>query len=104
MRNEARFARPASPWTIAGGPDPDYDEAHRTVHHALLTSESLLIGFRRRFPHHRDEDYDVVVRLLDYVWDCPHDGAANVAGYRCARCGRTRATAQDLGGLRLPSA
>jgi hypothetical protein len=29
-----------APWTIAGGPDPDYDDVDRTVHHALLTDPS----------------------------------------------------------------
>ena len=35
-------------------------------------------------------DYDEMVRLLEYLWDCPHDGTANVTGYRCGRCGRSR--------------
>jgi hypothetical protein len=81
---------PRGPWTTTGGPDPDYDEVTRTVHQALLTDPSLLTCFRRRFPECRNADYDEMVRLLDYVWDCPHDSAANVTGYRCAGCGCTR--------------
>jgi hypothetical protein len=81
------------PWTAAGGPEPDFDEVTRTAHHALLTDPNLLTRFRRRFPEERDADYDRMVRLLGYVWDCPHDGTANVTGCRCAVCGRTRAAA-----------
>jgi hypothetical protein len=81
------------PWTIAGGPDPDYDDPQRAVHHALLTDPLLLTCFRRRFPHRGNVDYDEMVRLLGYVWDCPDDGTANVTGYRCAVCGGTRASA-----------
>ena len=78
------------PWTRGGGPDPDFDDVHRQVHHALLTDSNLLTCFRKRFPEHRDVDYDQMVRLLGYLWDCPHDGTANVTGYRCIRCGRSR--------------
>ena len=81
------------PWTIAGGPDPDFDDVHRTVHHLLLTDANLLRCFRQRFPEHGETDYDDMIRQLHYVWDCPHDGTANVTGYRCAHCGHTRATA-----------
>jgi hypothetical protein len=81
------------PWTAAGGADPDFDEVTRTVHHALLTDPNLLTCFRRRFPEEAGADYDRMVRLLGYVWDCPHDGTANVTGCRCAACGRTRAAA-----------
>lgn len=80
------------PWTTAGGADPDFDEITRTVHQALLTDPNLLTCFRRKFPARRNADYDEIVRLLDYVWDCPHDGTANVTGHRCAACGRTRAS------------
>ena len=82
-----------APWTLAGGPDPDYDDVARQATHALLTDPRLLTCFRRRFSNREHADYDEMVRLLDYVWDCPHDGSANVAGYRCACCGRTRASA-----------
>jgi hypothetical protein len=39
---------------------------------------------------HGDADYDEMVRLLGYLWDCPHDRTANVTGYCCVRCGRSR--------------
>jgi hypothetical protein len=85
------------PWTCAGEPDPDYDDAARTCHQALLTDPQLLTCFRRRFPEHGAVSYDDMVRLLGYVWDCPHDGTANVTGHRCAACGRTRAAAHASG-------
>jgi hypothetical protein len=91
---EAVLLDPRGPWTTAGGPDPDFDEVTRTVHHALLTDPNLLTCFRRRFPERRNADYDEMVRILDYVWDCPHDGTANVTGYRCAGCGCTRRAQQ----------
>ena len=78
------------PWTRGGGPDPDFDDIDRQVHHALLTDPNLLMCFRRRFPEHGDADYDEMVRLLGYLWDCPHDRTANVTGYCCVRCGRSR--------------
>ena len=81
------------PWTLGGDPDPDFDDIDRQVHHALLTDSNLLSCFRRRFPEHGHVDYDLMVRLLDYVWDCPHDTTANVTGYRCVRCGRSRTDA-----------
>src|SRR6478735_7451683 len=81
------------PWTVSGGPDPDFDDVDRTVHQALLTDPNLLTSFRRRFPRRSDTHYDEMVRLLDYVWDCPHDRTANVVGYRCGSCARTRAAA-----------
>jgi hypothetical protein len=76
------------PWTAAGGTDPDFDEVTRTVHHALLTDPNLLTCFRRRFPEEGDADYDRMVRLLGYLWDCRNDGTVNVTGCRCAVCGR----------------
>jgi hypothetical protein len=81
-------------WTVAGGPDPDFNEAQRTAHHLLLTDERLLTCFRQRFPEHRDCDYDEMIRLLDFVWECAHDGTVNVSGFLCARCGETRAAAR----------
>jgi hypothetical protein len=81
------------PWTLAGGADPDFPDSDRHLHHALLTDPQLLGCFRRRFPDSGDIGYDEMVRCLDYVWDCPHDATANVTGYCCAACGRTRATA-----------
>ena len=88
--------RQLGPWTVAGGPDPDFDDIHRQVHHALLTDSNLLTCFRRRFPDRGHSDYDEMVRLLGYVWDCPQDRTANVVGYRCGRCGRTRLAALQL--------
>src|SRR3954470_12209942 len=85
--------RQLAPWTVAGGPDPDFDDVTRNVHHALLTDPGLLTCFRRRFPERRDVDYDVMVRALAYVWDCRFDGFANVVGFRCGRCGRPRSEA-----------
>jgi hypothetical protein len=85
------------PWTISGEPDPDHDDIERQVHHALLTDPNLLTCFRRRFPHAGHTHYDQMVRMLDYVWDCPHDATANVVGYRCGSCGATRASAARLG-------
>jgi hypothetical protein len=89
----ATLGRHPGPWTLAGGPDDDFDEIQRNVHQALLTDTNLLTCFRRRFPECGDLDYDEMVRCLDYVWDCPHDRTANVTGYCCAECGRTRASA-----------
>ena len=57
----------------------------------MLTDPSLVGAFRARFPDGQVADYDEMVRALGYVWDCPQDGAANVTGFRCALCGRTRA-------------
>jgi hypothetical protein len=88
-----RLASDLRPWTAAGSLDLVYDDVHRTVHRALLTDPNLLTCFRRRFPEEREVDYDQMIRRLDYVWDCTYDGTANVTGYRCAACGRTRATA-----------
>ena len=82
------------PWSAAGAPDPDFDDATRVIHHALLTDPQLLVCFRRRFPEQGDISYDSMVRLLGYVWDCPRDGVGNVTGLRCARCGRKRADAE----------
>ena len=84
-----------SPWSCAGAPDPDFVEADRQTHRTLLTDDRLLLCFRRRFPEHREADYDEMVRWLGWVWDCPRDRTANVTGYCCARCGRTRAAAAD---------
>jgi hypothetical protein len=83
------------PWTLAGAPDPDYDDHARITHQMLLTDPFLLTCFREHFPAEGDVGYDELIRLLDYVWDCPHDTAANVTGYCCAACGRTRATTRQ---------
>ncbi len=84
-----------APWSIAGGPDPDFDVSTRQTARAHLTDPELTTRFRRRFPTHRRADYDEMVRALGYVWDCPIEGTANVTGYRCATCKRTLA---DAGG------
>jgi|1186.fasta_scaffold75992_2 hypothetical protein len=82
-----------APWSLAGGPDPEFDDRARDAHHAALTAADLLDSYRRRFPRDLARDYDMIVRRLGYVWDCPQDGAASVVGYRCPACGRTRAAA-----------
>jgi hypothetical protein len=86
------------PWVIAGGPDPDFADADRAMHHAALTDPHLLERFRQRFPADLDPDpdYDVIVRRLRHVWDCPRDEAANVTGFCCAVCGCTRSEAGQL--------
>src|SRR3954462_1690025 len=76
-----------NPWAIAGGPDPDFADADRERHHAALTCADLLERFRNRFPADPVADYDVIVRRLRHVWDCPRDNAANVTGFRCAVAG-----------------
>src|SRR4051794_7742935 len=83
-----------APWTIAGDPDPDFDDADRVMHHLALTDRNLLKRYKQQFPD-ADADYDAIVRRLGHVWDCPEDRAANVAGFRCASCGRTRAQALE---------
>ena len=40
--------------------------------------------------HFRPSGLRRVVRELEYVWDCPRDGTANVVGYLCAHCGCRR--------------
>jgi hypothetical protein len=86
-------ARQWGPWTLAGEADPDFTDHERHTHHWLLTDPQLLSCFRAHFPGRGNFDYDEMVRLLDYVWDCPHDASANVTGYCCGTCGRTRAAA-----------
>src|SRR4051794_26857089 len=80
------------PWTVAGAPDPDFDAADRVRHHRALTDATLLTRYRQQFGG-ADADYDAIVRRLGHVWDCPADGAANVVGFCCATCARTRAQA-----------
>jgi hypothetical protein len=81
------------PWTSAGEPDPDHDDATRAANQWRLTDPELVGAFRRRFPKHGAASYDEMVRLLGYIWDCPHDATANVTGHRCATCRRTRVAA-----------
>src|SRR3954447_10751663 len=82
-----------APWVIAGGPDPDFDDVLRERHRRVLTDGELLERYRACFPGQREPDYEVIVRRLGYVWDCRHDGAANVVGFRCHRCGAARSEA-----------
>src|SRR3954454_7773452 len=94
LNRAASSARPSlPPWTVGGGPDRDFDDVERRVHHALLTDPGLLARFRRAFPGRETASYDEMVRLLGWVWDCPDDGTANVLGYRCGGCGRTKRSA-----------
>src|SRR4051794_5819706 len=91
-------ARPGDwgPWTIAGDPDPDFDDADRVTHHLALTDRNLLKRYEQQFGDaDADAGYDAIVRRLGHVWDCPEDRAANVAGFRCATCGCTRAQALE---------
>jgi hypothetical protein len=86
-------ARPAPeprPWTLEGDYDPAYDDDQRELHHRLLTDPFLAAEFRRRFPLRRRPGYELMVRALGCVWDCPDDGTANVTGYCCAACGQPR--------------
>src|SRR4051812_1725833 len=67
------------------------------MHHRALTDAQLLTRYAQQFADaDADADYDVIVRRLGHVWDCPADGAANVVGFRCATCARTRAQALAL--------
>src|ERR1700759_4599182 len=84
------------PWATAGGPDPDFADADREMHHAALTGADLLERFRKRFPAAPDAADDVMVGRLGHVWDCPRDDAANVTGFRCAVCGCMRSEAAQL--------
>src|SRR3954451_1977378 len=80
-------------WTVAGGPDPDFDDLARDTHRTLLTDPSLPTAFPRGLMTRAPLDYDVMVRRLGYVWDFSLYRTSNVAGFRCAGCGRTRAAA-----------
>jgi hypothetical protein len=82
-----------APWTVAGGPDPDYGDGERRNHHTCLTDPALIAPHDMRWRSPSPSEYDSAVRQLGHVWDCAHDGTANVTGYRCARCGRTHAEA-----------
>ena len=75
-------------WTVAGGCDPDFDDARRVAIAGLLAHPHLLSSFREHFS--AEADLDEIVRELEYVWDCPRDGTANVVGYLCAHCGCRR--------------
>ncbi|RKQ93225.1 SnoaL-like protein [Solirubrobacter pauli] len=75
------------PWSVAGGPDEGVSDSERCAHCRALTAANLIGAYRRRFPDDARADYDWIIRRMGHVWDCPRDGAANVVGYRCARCG-----------------
>ena len=80
------------PWTVAGGPDLDYDVATRERRHAWLTDPRLAERFRRVDPH-AELVYERMIRVLDLVWECPDDATVNVVGYLCAGCGSGRKVA-----------
>jgi hypothetical protein len=80
------------PWTIAGGPDHDYDETVREECRSWLTEPRLIERFRLVDPHAAPV-YEHMIRVLGLVWECPDDGTVNVVGYRCAGCGSSREVA-----------
>jgi hypothetical protein len=78
------------PWTLGGAVDPEVDDDVRGRVHTALTDPQLARRFRRQHPLLLGADYEEMVRVLGYVWDCPVDQTANVTGYCCPRCGRGR--------------
>jgi hypothetical protein len=88
-----RIAAAYSPWTLAGGPDPDVDEVTRHIIHALLTDPDLATRYRRHHAERRFVSYDEMVRALGYVWDCRFDDTANATGYCCGGCGGPQSVA-----------
>jgi hypothetical protein len=76
-----------TPWTLAGGPDPYFDELQRRTNHRLLTDPALVARFLRRHPDRTYADYDEMIRALGYVWECRYDHTLNVTGYLCDGCG-----------------
>ena len=79
-----------TPWSCAGGPDHDHSNTERNQRLAVLTDPRLAVRARAVDPR-CELDYEQMIRLLDLVWECRDDGAVNVTGYRCSRCGTTRA-------------
>jgi len=79
------------PWTLEGPVDLGFDDETRERNRSQLTDPHLTRRFRRKHPFRRRASYDEMVRALDFVWDCPEDGTANVTGFCCAACGRARA-------------
>jgi hypothetical protein len=88
-----RIAIASSPWTLAGGPDPDFDDVERELVHVLLTDPGLTERYRRDDPDRPPAGYDAMVRALGYVWDCRHDHTVNATGFRCGGCGEPRGVA-----------
>jgi hypothetical protein len=82
-----------TPWTLAGGRDPDFNELERRTHHRLLTDPGLADRYRRRFPDRPLADYDDMIRALGHVWECRHDHTLNVTGHLCDACREPRAGA-----------
>jgi hypothetical protein len=89
-RDEIAMPRP---WTLGGAVDPEVDDDARERIRSALTDARLARRFRRQHPLLFGADYDEMVRVLGYVWDCPIDHTANVTGYCCPRCGRGRSAA-----------
>jgi hypothetical protein len=81
------------PWTLAGGPDPAFDELQRRTNHRLLTDPALASRYGRRHPDQPYADYDEMIRALGYVWECRHDHTLNVTGYLCDGCGEPESRA-----------
>jgi hypothetical protein len=92
LADEAQDPEPP-PWILGSAVDPEVADETRERIHAALTDPQLKRRFRLQHPLLLGADYDEMVRVLGYVWDCPADGTANVTGYRCPRCGRGRSAA-----------
>jgi hypothetical protein len=93
-RGSAEFFGPyPPPWTLQGWADPDIGDDVRESTREALTDPRLTRRFRRHRPLSRRAEYDEMVRVLGYVWDCPVDQTANVTGYCCPGCGRGRSAA-----------
>lgn len=74
----------ATPWVLSPDEDDDYTDDQRRRNRRMLTDRELLSWGARH-------DYDETIRALELVWECRGDGALNVTGYRCWRCGSRRA-------------
>src|SRR4051794_30760499 len=74
------------PWSCGGGADHEYSSADRKQYRAALT-DPRLAERARAVDQDCELDYERMIRVLALVWDCPEDGAVNVTGYRCSRCG-----------------
>jgi hypothetical protein len=85
------------PWLVSGAPDPDFDDRARRSNHMGLTDPDLAQLHSRRYPDRQHAGYDDMIRALGYVWECAHDAAVNVTGYRCAVCGARRLADRSWG-------